>query len=231
MRTTTWILSAALVFVHDAHSQAVQPDAAATLNTVLPQAVEITLALSAAPAHLREGATVYVYGAKGYEKVRDGTNGFTCLLNRDGFLHNLKLFSPTCWDKHGEDTHVPVELRVGALLSQKATVEEVGRDIDAGFASGKFHAPQTGGIAYMLAGAVELDLATGQVVKQVVPPHYMFYSVGVTNSQLGFTPEAAKTDPTLPFAVRGTSETGADHGLGYIIEMPGDAHHMHGDAK
>jgi hypothetical protein len=230
MTPTFRLVFAALVVALNADAQAAQPDAAVTLSTVFPPAVETTLALSAAPAHLRDGATVYVYGSKGYEKVRDGTNGFTCLLNRDGYLHGYKGFNPTCWDKPGEDTYVPVMLRVGALLSQQATVEAVRRDIDAGFASGKFHAPRTGGIAYMLAGSIELDLATGQVLKQVVAGHYMFYPVGVTNSQLGVTAEAAKADPTLPFTV--WNGPGGDHGLGYLVVIPGDAHRsMHGETK
>jgi hypothetical protein len=169
MKPTPRLLSAALVFAFNAHAhaQTARTDASTALNTVFPAAVETELAISAAPAHLRDGATVYVYGSRGYEKVRDGTNGFTCLMNRDAFLHDAKMFSPTCWDKPGEDTYVPVMLRVGALLSQGATAAAVSRDIDAGFASGKFHAPQTGSIAYMLAGAVVLDLATGDVLKQV----------------------------------------------------------------
>ena len=192
--------------------------------------METTLALSAAPPHLREGAAVYVYGAKGYEKVRDGTNGFTCLLDRHAFLFGaMKMFAPTCWDKTGEDTYVPATLRMGALLSQGATAEAVKQDIDAGFASGKFHAPTTGGIAYMIAGAIELEPATGKVLKQVVPGHYMFYSVGVTNSQLGYAPPATTSDPTLPFAV--SNGPGGNHGLGYVVVVPGDAHRMHGEAK
>jgi hypothetical protein len=230
MTLTPRLVFAALVVALNAHAQAQQPDAAATLDAVFPAAVETALALSAAPPHLREGAAVYVYGARGYEKARDGTNGFTCLLDRHAFLFgNMKMFAPTCWDKTGEDTYVPVTLRMGALLSEGATAEAIKRDIDAGFASGAYHAPATGGIAYMIAGAVELDRATGQVLKQVVPGHYMFYSVGVTNAQLGFAPEAAKADPTLPFAV--ANGPGGNHGLGYIVTVPGDAHRMHSGAR
>ncbi|PYS66173.1 MAG: hypothetical protein DMF76_01000 [Acidobacteria bacterium] len=50
----------------------------------LPQQQEIQLALSAGPEHLRLEATVYVFGKKGYEKIRSGKNGFTCMVNRDG---------------------------------------------------------------------------------------------------------------------------------------------------
>src|SRR5688572_23771705 len=46
---------------------------------------EITLAESAAPAVVAREAAVYVFGKTGYERVRDGKNGFTCLVNRDSF--------------------------------------------------------------------------------------------------------------------------------------------------
>ncbi|MBL0892210.1 MAG: hypothetical protein IBJ19_16590, partial [Gemmatimonadaceae bacterium] len=49
--------------------------AMAALNVVLPREAEQELALSAAPAHLRAGAAVYVYGTRGFERVRTGSNG------------------------------------------------------------------------------------------------------------------------------------------------------------
>ena len=47
--------------------------------------LEIQLALSALPAHLRENATVYVLNlGKGFEVARKGTNGFHALVARTG---------------------------------------------------------------------------------------------------------------------------------------------------
>src|SRR5258708_832600 len=59
-------------------------DAPPTTVIFLPQEQEIELALSAGPEHLRLEATVYVFGKHGYEKLRNGKNGFTCMVNRDG---------------------------------------------------------------------------------------------------------------------------------------------------
>jgi hypothetical protein len=51
----------------------------------LPRDLEIQLALSALPAHLRENATVYVLTpGKGFEVARKGTNGFHALVARTG---------------------------------------------------------------------------------------------------------------------------------------------------
>lgn len=145
--------------------------AARTLNVTFPEAVESELALSAAPAHLRDGATVYVYGAKGFNKVRDGSNGFTCLLNRDGFLYGGTAFKPTCWDPEGASSYVPAMLRVGVLLAMGKIADEVRADIGQGFRAGTFHRPTRTGIAYMLAGDVELAPGSGKVTKTQFPGH------------------------------------------------------------
>lgn len=192
------------------------------LNTIFPAHVEEKLALSAAPEHLREGATVYLYGLNGYSKLRDGTNGFTCLLNRDAFMYGGKEFKPTCWDAIGRDTYVPVMLRVGFLLSKGSGIDSVRREIDNGFNKGEFHVPLTGGVAYMIAGDLQLDPTTGQVVQQAFPGHYMFYAVGASSNQLGTTRPASKLDPTLPSVFSGGA--GGNQGLSYIIAVPGEAH-------
>src|ERR1700741_2249586 len=66
--------------------------------TLLPPEQEIELALKAGPVHLRDAATVYIFGAKGYEKVRTGGNGLNCLVNRDGIQNGDTAVHPTCWD-------------------------------------------------------------------------------------------------------------------------------------
>src|SRR5215469_8701478 len=51
----------------------------------LPRDVEIQLALSALPPHLRDNATVYVLNPdKGFEVARHGTNGFHAFVARTG---------------------------------------------------------------------------------------------------------------------------------------------------
>src|SRR5713226_3773605 len=51
----------------------------------LPRDLEIQLALSALPPHLRDNATVYVLDpAKGFEVARKGTNEFQAFVARTG---------------------------------------------------------------------------------------------------------------------------------------------------
>src|SRR5260370_39026158 len=59
---------------------------------LMPREQETALALSAAPKHLRNGATVYVLEHEGFIKVKEGVNGFTCLVHRDHPLNQ----KPTC---------------------------------------------------------------------------------------------------------------------------------------
>src|SRR5215475_13009758 len=113
MRPVTVLLLALLT-----STQAKAVDAPTKPATILlPQEEEIQLALEAAPEHLRAEATVYVFGMNGYRKVRTGTNGFTCLVNRDGNQRGDDDLKPTCWDPEGSRTIIPVMLRVGELLA------------------------------------------------------------------------------------------------------------------
>jgi hypothetical protein len=51
----------------------------------LPGQSEIQLALSSLPRHLRDNATVYTLNpARGFEVVRNGTNGFHAFVTRTG---------------------------------------------------------------------------------------------------------------------------------------------------
>jgi hypothetical protein len=187
---------------------------------------EIELALKAAPVHLRNDATVYMFGKNGYEKVRAGTNGFNCLVNRDGTQNGEQSVYPTCWDPEGSRAILPVMLRVGELLAQQKSAAEIKRDIDEGFNQGRFHSPAKTGIAYMLAGDVKFDPKTGQLSSTVFPPHYMIYAPGVTNTDIGVSSEAMKQTPGLPFVYSGYS---GGTRTAYIIVMANESagHTMH----
>jgi len=177
---------------------------------------EIELALKAAPVHLRKDATVFVFTKNGYEKVQSGSNGFNCMVNRDGQQNGETSVHPTCWDPEGSRTILPVMLRVGELLAQEKSSAEIKRDIDDGFARGRFQSPAKAGIAYMLAGDVKFDRKSGRLSTAEFPPHYMFYAPGVTNADIGVSSEGMKQTPGLPFVYSGYS--GATR-TAYIIVM------------
>ena len=191
----------------------------------LPQEQEIQLALSAGPEHLRSDATVYVFGKSGYEKVRSGKNGFTCLVNRDGNQTGDNDLKPTCWDPEGTAAILPVMLRVGELMAQGKTAQEIARDIDRGFSDGRFFSPRKSGIAYMLRGDVQYDPRTKEISKTAFPPHYMIYAPGLTNADIGMNSEASKKHPSFPFVYAGYS--GGARTAYIIIVAADDKGHAH----
>jgi len=66
----------------------------------LPREARIQLAESAAPPEISGKATVYVLERTGYEKVREGSNGFSCFVDRQTPWNS----EPTCFDAEGSAT-------------------------------------------------------------------------------------------------------------------------------
>jgi hypothetical protein len=197
---------------------------AGELKTILlPENEEIRLALEAGPEHLRADATVYVFGKEGYRKVRSGTNGFTCLVNRDGNQAGDNDLKPTCWDAEGSRTIVPVMLRVGELLAQSASADEIKRDIDGGFTSGKFASPRKSGIAYMLRAEILFDPVTKQITKTTFLPHYMIYAPGLSNADIGMPAPSRDGPLALPSVYTGYSG-GIRTAYIIVVAAPSGAH-------
>src|SRR5262245_12361733 len=74
-----------LLFLLAASAQNQRPPRGMNKIEPLPRDLEIQLALSALPPHLRENATVYVLNPdKGFEVARKGTNGLSALVARTG---------------------------------------------------------------------------------------------------------------------------------------------------
>ena len=83
---------------------------------LLPRALEIDLALSAAPKHLRDDATVWVLDKSGYAIARKGGNAFACVVSRRAG----DLF-PVCWDAVGTRSLLSLDVEDARLrLSGKS---------------------------------------------------------------------------------------------------------------
>lgn len=152
-----------------------------TLPDLLPRDEEITLALSAAPEHLQAGAAVYVWERGGYVKAREGTNGFTCMVLKVG-----NVLGPICYDAEGTRTTLHRELLRAKLIEQGLNADEVGSRIKAAYDDGTLKAPAKHGVAYMLSENFERRDPVSGEVKQMFPPHIMFYAPYLTNADLGF---------------------------------------------
>jgi hypothetical protein len=88
----------------------------------LPRQLEIDLALSAAPPHLRSEATLYLLDTtKGYVLERKGSNGFTCYVQRTDYVREDfrdDYIVPECQDPEGSRTIAPVEFEIEKLRAE-----------------------------------------------------------------------------------------------------------------
>jgi hypothetical protein len=159
----------------------------------LPRQERIKLALSAAPAEISGKATVYLLERSGYVKVQDGTNGFSCFVDRQNPL-NLE---PTCFDAEGSATTLLSRFYAEEQRAKGKTEEEIKAGIEDGYKTGKFHAPRKPGIVYMMSDKGYLLVpGTNKLVN--LPPHLMFYAPYATDKDIGAPPPAAN----MPHLIR-----------------------------
>jgi len=153
--------------------------AAASEIALMPEALEMELALSAAPAHLRADATVLLLGERGYVEARKGSNGFTCLVGRA----QPKAVAPMCYDVEGTRSVVPLIMDEAARRARGESEESIRKAEEEGFRTGKYKAPERPGISYMMSPVQELAGPDG-VVRSFVP-HVMFYAPNLTDADVG----------------------------------------------
>ncbi|MEW6209594.1 MAG: hypothetical protein AB1631_14600 [Acidobacteriota bacterium] len=150
---------------------------------VMDREREIEMALSAAPEHLRKDATVYALERSGFVKVREGTNGFSCLVNR-----SATETAPMCYDAEGSQTTLKADLRRAELRAKGKSEQEVENIISEEYRAKKLLAPRRPGVAYMLSNHfTRHDHTTGKTTV-IFGPHVMFYAPYMKNSDIGALP-------------------------------------------
>ena len=174
----------------------------------LPREERIKLAESAAPAEISGHATVYALEKTGYVKVRDGSNGFSCFVDRQTPLNQ----EPTCFDAEGSQTTLLTRIFTEEMRAKGKSEDEINAAIGDGYRTGKFRAPQKPGIVYMMSDAGYLYLAEQNKLVRI-PAHLMFYAPYATDKDLGSPPPAAN----MPHLIR------AGQPDAYIIVIPGKA--------
>jgi hypothetical protein len=171
----TVLFSANIVFLF------AQPDPIKPAYDVsLARAKKIRLAKSAAPPEISDKATVYVLDAVGYVKVQDGSNGFSCFVDRQGPLN----MEPTCFDAEGTATLLLSRFYAEEQRAKGKSEDQIKREIDDGYKAGKFLAPRKPGIVYMLSDSIYLYIASNNQLVHA-PPHLMFYAPYATEKDLG----------------------------------------------
>src|SRR5215470_5667625 len=133
------------------------------------RAEKIKLAESAAPPEISGKATIYVLEHDGYVKVRDGSNGFSCFVDRQTPWNS----EPTCFDAEGSATTLPTRLFVEEERGKGKTEQQIKAELDDGYKSGKFKAPGKPGIVYMMSDQVYLYI-NNKIIHG--PAHLMFYA-------------------------------------------------------
>ena len=164
----------------------------------LPRDLEIQLALSALPPHLRDNATVYVLNPdKGFEVVRKGTNGFHAFVARtgdDSFRGNWPLkeyrddiLYPISFDEAGAKAQMRVFFDAAEMQAKGTLPEQLKKIIQERYTTHYYKAPERAGVSYMLSPILRTyvnpdqtdDIATSNI------PHVMYYAPNVSNEEIG----------------------------------------------
>lgn len=160
----------------------------------MPRDQQITLAESAAPAEVSSKATVYVLGPKGYEKAREGTNGFSCFVGRHFVKPAETTIEPQCFDAEGGRTLLLVYMHGEELRTNGKSEAEIKADMASGYKEGRYQYPSKPGFLYMMSSQNRLR-AIPEHGTGIFPPHLMFYAPHMTTKDIGFDAQSlAKLD-------------------------------------
>lgn len=164
----------------------------------LPQDLEIQLALSALPPHLRNNATVYVLNPKkGFEIARKGTNGFSALVARTGddtfrgswpfTEYRDDILYPVSFDAAGAKAHMRVFLDAAQMQAKGTVPGELKKIIQDRYKTGIYKAPERAGVSYMLSPI--LRTYTNPEVNDDVQtdnyPHVMYFAPDISDEDIG----------------------------------------------
>ncbi len=189
----------------------------------LPRDLEIQLALSALPPHLRDNATVYVLNPdKGFEVARKGTNGFHTLVARTGddafrgtwplTEYRDDILYPISFDKAGTKAQMRIFFDAAEMQAKGTPADELKKIMKDRLQKGYYKAPERAGISYMLSPILRTyyNPDESDSVGTVNLPHVMYYAPSVSDHDIG----AGELGGMYPFVIL--------HGHhGYMIQRLG----------
>ncbi len=149
-------------------------------DAITSESEEISLARSAAPAHVSEDATVLVLRDGRYEVVVEGTTDVTCIVarSRPGSLE------PICYDAEASKTILAIEIRSNELRLAGEAREDIDREIAEAIGRGELRIPTRPAMSYMMSSGQILVSDDGRNVG-AWQPHLMLYVPYITATQLG----------------------------------------------
>ena len=193
---------------------------------LLPRDLEIPLALSALPPHLRDDATVYVLNPdKGFEVARKGTNGFHAFVARTGddsfrgawplTEYRDDILYPISFDQAGAKEHMRVFFDAAAMQAKGIPASELKKTIKERFKTGHYKMPNRAGVSYMLSPILRtyVNPEENDSVATANIPHVMYYAPNVSNEDIG-GPKPELPPPMVPFVIMPGPH-------GYFIQMLG----------
>ncbi len=164
----------------------------------LPRDLEIQLALSALPPHLRDAATVYVLNpARGFEVARPGTNGFHAFVARTGddtfrgewplTKYRDDILYPIAFDNAGATAQMRIFFDAAELQAKGTPAAELKRIMQQRLKAGFYPAPARAGVAYMLSPVLRtyVNPDANDTVLTANVPHVMYYAPNVSNQDIG----------------------------------------------
>lgn len=168
----------------------------------LPRDLEIQLALSALPPHLRNDATVYVLNLdKGFEAAREGTNGFHALVARTGndafegawrfTEYRDDILIPISFDKaEGVRAHMRALFDIAEMQAMGTPPEELKRIINERYDKEYYKTQKRSGVSYMLSPILRTyaNPDESDSVGTFNIPHVMYYAPDVSNEDIGGNP-------------------------------------------
>jgi len=167
----------------------------------LPRDLEIQLALSALPAHLRDNATVYVLNPdKGFEVARKGTNGFHAFVARTGddtfrgswplTAYRDDILYPISFDDAGAKAQMRVFFDAAEMQAKDTSPGELKKIMKDRFKTGYYKAPERAGVSYMLSPVLRtyFNPEESDDVLTLNIPHIMYYAPNISNEDIGGGP-------------------------------------------
>jgi hypothetical protein len=164
----------------------------------LPQDLEIQLALSALPRHLRDKATVYVLNpARGFEVARKGTNGFHAFVARTGDdtfrgtwpfkAYRDDILYPISFDEAGAKANMRVFFDAAEMQAKGTPPQELKKIIQERFRTQYYKAPERPGVSYMMSPILRtyVNPEENDTVGTANAPHVMYYMPNVSNEAVG----------------------------------------------
>lgn len=207
----------AAIFVPAAHSQTSKSQDRKyppIEEYLMPQASEIALAKSAAPANISDRATIKVLTNNGFEVVHRGDNGFVCLVMRgftgaptftpvqirDAISYDPRTLAPICLNPQAVKTGLPYYEFRTKLAIQGKTPEEIADAVKHAYENGELPKRDQVSFGYMWSADQVLGPAGHW------HPHIMVYAPDYENSMLGGNTSGAplpqvSDDGGSPFSV------------------------------